>query len=60
MKRLMIGIDVAAALAGCAKCDKCEGPVMGNWGTKLPCDEISAGSVIFSRDADGAPKRKEG
>ena len=59
MKRLMIGIAAAAALAGCATCDKCEGPVMGNWGTKLPCDEISAGSVIFSRDASGA-LRKEG
>ena len=56
MKRLMIGIAAAAALAGCATCDKCADPVMGNWGVKLPYDEMSAGSIIFSRDEAGAPK----
>ena len=56
MKQLMIGIAAAAALAGCATCDKCADPVMGNWGAKLPYDEMFAGSIIFSRDADGAPK----
>ena len=56
MKRLMIGIAAAAALAGCATCDKCADPVMGNWGAKLPYEDMFAGSLIFSRDADGAPK----
>ena len=56
MKQLMIGIAAAVALAGCATCEKCADPVMGNWGAKLPYDEMFAGSFIFSRAADGAPK----
>jgi len=57
MNRMMI-VLAAGMLAGCA-CDKgfCrKDPVMGNWGAKLSYDTMSSGSLIFSRDADGAPK----
>ena len=56
MKRLMIGIAAAAALAGCVTCEKCADPVVGNWSAKLPYDDMFAGSFIFSREADGTPK----
>ena len=63
MKKL-IPILSAAMLAGCM-CDKAakcpatacgNDPVMGNWSADLPYDTMPAGSFIFSRDANGAPK----
>lgn len=31
-------------------------PVIGNWSAKLPYDDMSAASLIFSRDENGQPK----
>ena len=56
MKKMFYGFAAAAALAGCATCEKCADPVMGNWSARLPYDDMVASSLIFSRDADGAPK----
>ena len=68
-KHMMIGTLAAALLAGCCCCgDKCcvKGrkavgpltidPVIGNWGAKLPYDDMYAGSFIFSRDENGVAK----
>ena len=44
------------ALAGCCACDygvDSKDPVVGNWGLKLGYDEMNAGHMIVSRDADG-------
>ncbi len=56
-------IPVAAlVLAGCTTCPKncakydCSDPVVGNWGLKLPYDEMNAGHMIVSREADGSAK----
>jgi len=62
MKKLMI-ILAAGALAGCL-CDKsscakpkcCCDPVIGNWSATLPYDNMTACSLIFSRDEAGVPK----
>ena len=44
------------ALAGCCTCDygvDPKDPVVGNWGLRLGYDNMSAGHMIVSRDADG-------
>ena len=67
MKKLMILAPVAALLAGCCctkNCCPCAGrsnqtaidPVIGNWGAKLPYDDMNAASLIFSRDEENNPK----
>ena len=69
MKSTLFLSMVAAALVGCAsqdagKCDAkkckdccpCANAAIGNWGIRLPYDDMSAGSIIFSRDEKGAPK----
>ena len=58
IKTMTVGILGAAALAGCV-CNgskRCCDPVMGNWSAKLPYDFMPAGSFIFERGDDGAPK----
>ena len=66
MKYLLI-LPLASAIASayCAdKCCKIAGrsdsraidPVIGNWGAKLPYDDMSAASLIFSRDENGVAK----
>ena len=47
---------VGMVLAGCMTCAKNDDPVIGNWSGKLPYDSMYATSLIFSRDAAGAPK----
>ncbi len=61
MKKVVFGVLSVALLAGCTCCTSCGGfdaadPVIGNWSAKLPYKEMFAGSLIFSRDAAGAPK----
>ena len=55
MKTLVFGM-AALALAGCT-CTKaptcCKDPMVGNWGLKLGYDDMNAGHMIISRDADG-------
>ena len=68
MNKMMILAPLAAAIfSGCC-CDKCcmtnrkasgprtIDPVIGNWGAKLPYDDMSAGSLVFSRDENGEVK----
>lgn len=38
-----------------AKCFDAKDPVVGNWGLKLPYDELYAGSMIVTRGKDGKP-----
>ena len=55
MKALAFGM-AALALAGCCTCTKtpcCKDPMIGNWGLKLGYEEMNAGHMIISRDADG-------
>ena len=55
MKSLAFGMMVLA-LAGCTCCKVppcCKDPMVGNWGLKLGYDEMNAGHMIISRDADG-------
>ena len=67
MKKMMVLPLAAAMLAGCCAgkcCVSCKtgsgpltiDPVIGNWGAKLPYDDMSAGSLIFSRDENGVAK----
>ena len=67
MKKMMILPLAAAMLAGCCAgkcCMSCKtgsgphtiDPVIGNWGAKLPYDDMSAASLIFSRDENGVAK----
>ena len=53
----LIFIGAGLALAGCC-CNPpcCQNSVLGNWGAKLPYDDMFAGSFVFSRGADGAAK----
>ena len=53
----LIVVGAGLALAGCCcKPPCCQDSVVGNWGAKLPYDDMFAGSFIFSRDSDGAAK----
>ena len=57
MKKMTVLPLVAAMVSGCCSlCDCGEDPVIGNWGLKLPYDYMSAGSMIFTRDADDTVK----
>ena len=67
MKKMMILPLAAVMLAGCCAgkcCMSCKtgsgphtiDPVIGNWGAKLPYDDMSAASLIFSRDENGVAK----
>jgi len=69
MKKMMVLAPLAAVvLSGCCCAGKCcikertasgpltIDPVIGNWGAKLPYDDMSAGSLIFSRDEEGNAK----
>ena len=67
MKKMMVLPLAAAMLAGCCAgkcCLSCKtgsgphtiDPVIGNWGAKLPYDDMSAASLIFSRDENGVAK----
>ena len=66
MKKMMVLPLAAAMLAGCCTNTCCPisgrsdsraiDPVIGNWGAKLPYDDMSAGSLIFSRDENGVAK----
>ena len=58
MTKFVLAALAAATLAGCATCPKDQNadPVIGNWGAKLPYDDMYAGSLIFSRGDDGAAK----
>ena len=53
---LFAGVLSAFALAGCCTCD-CDcnekEPVFGNWGLKLPYDNMNAGHMIVSRNDKG-------
>ena len=59
MKFRTIFAAAALALAGCcsplASFDASD-PVVGNWGLKLPYDNMNAGHMIVSRDAEGKPQ----
>ena len=58
MTKPILILSIAALQAGCvcrqpnAEAD----PVMGNWSADLPYETMKAGSLIFSRDANGAPQ----
>jgi len=57
MKKILIPL-AAMMLAGCMsdKCWKCgdpQDPVIGNWGLELGYENMKAGHMIASRDADG-------
>ena len=54
MKTLAFGM-MAFALAGCTctKAPCCKDPLVGNWGLKLGYENMNAGHMIISRDADG-------
>ena len=58
MNRKLMTVVAAGLLAGCAsdKCGCCKDPVIGNWGAKLPYDDMNAASLIFSRDEENQPK----
>ena len=54
--KFMTGLAAALALAGCCTCDSgCDSrdPVLGNWGLKLPYDNMSAGHMIITRGEHG-------
>lgn len=66
-KMMMVSLAAALLVGGCCsgKCcmKKCGGydqrgidPVIGNWSAKFPYENMFAGSFIFSRDENGAPK----
>ena len=49
--------DVAGIVSAAdAVCYDVKDPVVGNWGLKLPYDEMNAGHMIVTRDASGAPQ----
>ena len=61
---LLVSIAAAAALAGCCSFNKegsgspsdafaCEKSVIGNWGLKLPYDNMNAGHMIVSQGEHG-------
>ena len=51
MNKLLFAPLAAAMVSGCCSfCDCGKDPVIGNWGAKLPYDDMYAGSLIFSRD----------
>lgn len=66
-KLMMVGSVAAVLITGCCA-DRCcmkdrkavgpltIDPVIGNWGAKLPYDDMYAGSLIFSRDENGVAK----
>jgi len=54
--KFLSAMAAGLALAGCCTCTTCDDPVIGNWGAKLPYDDMFAGSLIFSRGDDGSPK----
>jgi len=66
MNKMLIVPLAAAVLAGCCgtQCVKTAGrsdqrsidPVIGNWSAKLPYADMSASSLIFSRDENGVAK----
>ena len=56
MHKMIFGPLVAAMMSGCCLCNCYKDPVIGNWGAKLPYDEMYAGSLIFTRDADDTVK----
>ena len=55
-KMMIFGPLAAAMMSGCCLCNCDKDPVIGNWGAKLPYDEMYAGSLIFTRDADDTVK----
>ena len=66
-QNILVASAAAMLLAGCCCTNTCcpiagrsdsraIDPVIGNWGAKLPYDDMSAASLIFSRDEEGAPK----
>ena len=58
MKNVLVTVASAAFLTGCATCNSydADDPVVGNWGLKLGYEDMSAGHMIVSRDADGVAK----
>ncbi|MBQ0031253.1 MAG: hypothetical protein KBT68_00470 [bacterium] len=68
LKEITVGVLAASLLSGCCCSNKCckkdsrvigpltIDPVIGNWGAKLPYDDMYAGSFIFSRDENGVAK----
>ena len=57
MNKMLFAPLAAAMVSGCCcLCDCGKDPVIGNWGAKLPYDDMSAGSLIFTRDADDTVK----
>lgn len=53
MNRLFFAA-VALSLAGCVCCpDEGRDSPVGNWSVKLPYDDMSAGSIIVTRESDG-------
>ena len=66
-KNVLFSSLAAVVLSGCCCANKCcpiagrsdsraIDPVIGNWGAKLPYDDMYAGSLIFSRDENGVAK----
>lgn len=43
-------------LAGCSTCKNPDDPILGNWGVRLPYDDMYAGHMILSRTSDGLPQ----
>ena len=58
MKNVLVTVASVAFLTGCATCNSydADDPVVGNWGLKLGYEDMSAGHMIVSRDADGVAK----
>lgn len=57
MNKIALFSVAAALLTGCC-CPKCcdpDDPVVGNWAMYLPFEDMSAGSLIITRDAEGKP-----
>ena len=59
MKNIMLPVVAAVALAGCCSFNapKCPGnTLVGQWGLKLPYDDMNAGHLIVEKEADGTLK----
>ena len=59
MKKIMLPVVAAVALAGCCSFNapKCPGnTLVGQWGLKLPYDDMNAGHLIVEKEADGTLK----
>ena len=53
----IVSLGAVALLSGCCSFCNCnKDAVIGNWGAKLPYENMTAGSLIFTREADDTVK----